>query len=150
MYYDCYFYSRVKEHYLAPAARQRVIDALVLVGLLSALYGAYRLLIAGWLIFVGGMFWYGREMSGSRLQPREADDGKKALMAHLAAGIGCCVARCHRQHSGVRRKAVILMALGAAIFVGFGIAGPGYLGIAGWLIFVGGMFWYGRETLRRD
>jgi len=42
------------------------------------------------------------------------------------------------------------MPLGAAIFVGFGIAGPGYLGIAGWLIFVGGMFWYGRETLRRD
>jgi len=42
------------------------------------------------------------------------------------------------------------MALGAAIFVGFGIAGLGYLGIAGWLIFVGGMFWYGRETLRRD
>jgi hypothetical protein len=44
MYYDYYFYSRVKEHYLAPAARQRVIDAVVLVGLLSALYGAYRLL----------------------------------------------------------------------------------------------------------
>ena len=44
MYYDCYFYSRVKEHYLAPAARQPVIDAVVLVGLLSALYGAYRLL----------------------------------------------------------------------------------------------------------
>jgi len=61
-----------------------------------------------------------------------------------------CSARCQRQHSGVRRKAVILMPLGAAIFVGFGIAGPGYLGIAGWLIFVGGMFWYGRETLRRD
>jgi predicted nucleic acid-binding Zn ribbon protein len=61
-----------------------------------------------------------------------------------------CSARCQRQHSGVRRKAVILMALGAAIFVGFGIAGLGYLGIAGWPIFVGGMFWYGRETLRRD
>ncbi|HTG98951.1 MAG TPA: hypothetical protein VL882_01715 [Vicinamibacterales bacterium] len=50
----------------------------------------------------------------------------------------------------MRRKAVILMPLGAAIFVGFGIAGLGYLGIAGWPIFVGGMFWYGRETLRRD
>lgn len=61
-----------------------------------------------------------------------------------------CSARCQRQHSGVRNKAVMLMALGAAIFVGFGIAGLGYLGIVGWLLFVGGMFWYGRETLRRD
>jgi hypothetical protein len=44
MYYDYYFYSRVKEHYVAPAARQRVIDAVVPVGILLALYGAHRLL----------------------------------------------------------------------------------------------------------
>jgi hypothetical protein len=44
MYYDYYFYSRVKEHYIAPAARQRVIDTAVPVGILFALYLAYRLL----------------------------------------------------------------------------------------------------------
>jgi hypothetical protein len=38
--------------------------------------------------------------------------------------------------------------LGAALFVGFSFAGPGYLGVAGWLIFVATMFWYGREVLR--
>ena len=61
-----------------------------------------------------------------------------------------CSARCQREHSGVRGKAVILIAVGAATFVGFGFAGLGYLGIVGWLLCIGGMFWYGRETLRRD
>ena len=66
-----------------------------------------------------------------------------------------CSLRCQREHSGVRRKALLLMAVGAAMFVGFGFvgfgnAGFGYLGIAGWVLFVGGMVWYGRETLRRD
>jgi len=32
----------------------------------------------------------------------------------------------------VRRKAVILIAVGAAMFVGFGFAGLGFLGIVGW------------------
>ena len=43
MYYDYYFYARVKEHYI-PDARYRAIDAVVLVGILLALYVAYRLL----------------------------------------------------------------------------------------------------------
>jgi hypothetical protein len=59
-----------------------------------------------------------------------------------------CSARCKRESLGVRKKSSILMALSAAMFVGFGIAGPGYLGIAGWVIFVAAMFWYGREVLR--
>jgi hypothetical protein len=59
-----------------------------------------------------------------------------------------CSARCKRESLGVRKKASILMALGAAMFVGFGFAGPGYLGVAGWVIFVAAMFWYGRGRLR--
>jgi hypothetical protein len=59
-----------------------------------------------------------------------------------------CSARCKRESLGVRKKSSILMALGAAMFVGFGIAGPPYLGVAGWVIFVAAMFWYGREVLR--
>jgi len=44
MYYDYYFFSQVKEHYIAPPARQRVLDAIVLTGMSLALYVAYRLL----------------------------------------------------------------------------------------------------------
>jgi hypothetical protein len=44
MYYDYYFYARVKEHYIAPDARYRAIDAVVLTGILLALFVAYRLL----------------------------------------------------------------------------------------------------------
>jgi len=44
MYYDYYFYAQVKEHYIAPTARYRLMDATVLVGLSLALYVAYRLL----------------------------------------------------------------------------------------------------------
>jgi hypothetical protein len=44
MYYDYYFFAHVKEHYIAPPLRYRVIDAVVLVGIFLALYVAYRLL----------------------------------------------------------------------------------------------------------
>lgn len=44
MYYDYYFYAQVKEHYIAPTARYRLMDATVLVGLSLAEYVAYRLL----------------------------------------------------------------------------------------------------------
>lgn len=44
MYYDYYFFAQVKEHYIAPPARQRVIDAIVLTGMSLAQYVAYRLL----------------------------------------------------------------------------------------------------------
>jgi hypothetical protein len=44
MYYDYYFYAQVKEHHIAPTARQRLTDATVLVGISLALYVGYRLL----------------------------------------------------------------------------------------------------------
>lgn len=44
MYYDYYFYAQVKEHYIAPTARYRLMDAIVLTGMSLALYVAYRLL----------------------------------------------------------------------------------------------------------
>lgn len=44
MYYDYYFYAQVKEHYIAPPARYRLMDATFLVGVSLALYVAYRLL----------------------------------------------------------------------------------------------------------
>jgi hypothetical protein len=37
------------------------------------------------------------------------------------------------------------MAVGAAMFVLFGFYGPGQLGIAGWIIFLLGMGWYGYD-----
>ena len=44
MYYDYYFYAQVKEHYIAPTARQRLMDATFLVDMSLVLYAAYRLL----------------------------------------------------------------------------------------------------------
>ena len=44
MYYDYYFYALVKEHYIAPPARYRLMDATFLVAMSLALYVAYRLL----------------------------------------------------------------------------------------------------------
>jgi hypothetical protein len=44
MYYDYYFYAQVKDHYIAPPARYRLMDATFLVGMSLVLYVAYRLL----------------------------------------------------------------------------------------------------------
>jgi|RhiMethySRZTD1v2_1073278.scaffolds.fasta_scaffold21731_15 hypothetical protein len=44
MYYDYYFFAQVKEHYIAPSLKQRLIDAVVLIGIFLALYAACRLL----------------------------------------------------------------------------------------------------------
>jgi hypothetical protein len=44
MYYDYYFFAQVKEHYIAPPTRYRLMDATFLVGMSLALYVAYRLL----------------------------------------------------------------------------------------------------------
>ena len=44
MYYDYYLFAQVKEHYIAPPARQRVIDAIALTGISVALYVAHQLL----------------------------------------------------------------------------------------------------------
>jgi hypothetical protein len=44
MYYDYYFYARVKEEHIAPDRRVRLMDGLFFVGLIVVLYIAYRLL----------------------------------------------------------------------------------------------------------
>ena len=44
MYYDYYFFAQVKEHYIAPSARYRLMDAIFLVGMSLVLYVAHRLL----------------------------------------------------------------------------------------------------------
>ena len=48
IYYDYYFYAQVKEHYIPPDARQRVMDAMVITVMLVALYLACRLLKYAW------------------------------------------------------------------------------------------------------
>jgi hypothetical protein len=47
-------------------------------------------------------------------------------------------------------KSSLVMAIGALMFVVFGIYGPGELGIAGWIIVVLGMAWYGYDWLKRN
>jgi predicted Co/Zn/Cd cation transporter (cation efflux family) len=44
MYYDYYFYRRVKEEYIALDRHTRVMDALFFAALIVLLYVAYRLL----------------------------------------------------------------------------------------------------------
>jgi hypothetical protein len=44
VYYDYYFYPQVKEHYIRPDGRQRLMDVIFLVGVILLLYLAYRLL----------------------------------------------------------------------------------------------------------
>ena len=44
MYYDYYFYAHVKEQYIAPPTRYRLMDAAFLVGMSLTLCVAYRLL----------------------------------------------------------------------------------------------------------
>jgi hypothetical protein len=44
MYYDYYFYARVKEEYIAPDRRVRLMDGLFVIGLIVVSYIAYRLL----------------------------------------------------------------------------------------------------------
>ena len=47
-------------------------------------------------------------------------------------------------------KSSLVMAIGALMFVVFGIYGPGELGIVGWIIGVLGMGWYGYDWLDRN
>jgi hypothetical protein len=53
----------------------------------------------------------------------------------------------------VRQKSVLTMAIGGVMFVGFGLSDwgrlAGYLGIAGWVIFVCANFWFGYDWLKR-
>jgi hypothetical protein len=44
VYYDYYFYPRVKEEYIKPDAGTRRLDAIYIVGVILLLYLAYRLL----------------------------------------------------------------------------------------------------------
>jgi hypothetical protein len=48
------------------------------------------------------------------------------------------------------KKSSLVIVIGALMFVGFGFWGPGQLGIAGWVIAMLGMGWYGYDWFKRN
>jgi hypothetical protein len=44
MYYDYYFFAQVKEHYIKPDTRYRIVDTIFIAAMILVLYVAYRLL----------------------------------------------------------------------------------------------------------